>query len=175
MLRYYWYKIYETIRYDIPNFFRNVYKFRKELYNHQWYDYRYTLQMLHRSLVIMEKGISEKGKEVSSTKFAKLVAMGRAISLLQNRIDDNYIERAELELGPLVMKDWKFEKLENGSYRLIDTDTPEEKKHNSEIFKRANEIEEKEWSELWEIIKGTENSRLLGDDYDGYDLRSWWD
>lgn len=175
MIRYKLIKIYETFRYDIPNFFRNVYKFRRELYNHQWYDYRYTLEILQRSLIIMEKGISKKGNEAHNSKFQKLVAMRRAITLLQNRIDDNYIDRAEFELGPLIMNDWKFEKLENGHYRLIDTDTVEEKKHNSKIFKRAREIEDKEWSELWDIFKGTENSILIGDDYDGCDLRSWWD
>ena len=53
-----WYKTYSTIRYDIPHFIKNIYRFRKELYSHDWWDYRYTLNMLERSLIIMEAGFT---------------------------------------------------------------------------------------------------------------------
>ncbi len=175
MIQYGLTKVYETFRHDIPNFFKNVYRFRRELYKHQWYDYTYTLDMLQRSLIIMEKGIREKGSETYDTQFPKLVAIRRAITLLENKIEDNYIEMAEYELGPLVMNDWKFEELESGTYKLLDNDTVEQKKHNSNIYKRAREIENKEWSELWDIFKGTKNSTYISDNFDGCDIRGWWD
>ena len=36
-----WYKTYETIRYNIPNFFRNIWYFRKALYKHRGWDSHY--------------------------------------------------------------------------------------------------------------------------------------
>lgn len=180
------YKTYATFRYDIPLFFKNVWRFRKELWNHQWWDYRYTLNMLERSLSIVEKGISEKGIEADYSREPKVKSMKRALELLKNNREDNYIQRAEDELGKLIMHEWEWEETGETTdnplgekneklYQLVDKDTPEEKEHNRKVFKRAKEIEDTEWKELWEIFKGTKNSRKYGKSYDGTDMRSWWD
>lgn len=169
------YKFYSLFRYDIPNFFGNIWKFRKELRNHQWWDYRFTLNMLERSLTIMEAGISSKGMEVDETKEPKVKAMRRALELLRNNKEDSYINQAELELGELVIHDWEFEEVEGENYKLVDKDTPEQKTHNRRVFERAKQIEDAEWKELWEIFKGTKNSKKYGKKYDGTDMRSWWD
>jgi len=169
------YKFYSLFRYDISNFFGNIWKFRKELRNHQWWDYRFTLNMLERSLTIMEAGISTKGLEVNETKESKVKAMRRALELLRNNKEDSYITQAELELGELVIHDWEFEEVEGGNYKLVDKDTPEEKTHNRRVFERAKQIEDAEWKELWEIFKGTKNSKKYGKKYDGTDMRNWWD
>lgn len=169
------YKFYSFFRYDIPNFLGNVWKFRKELRRHQWWDYRFTLDMLERSLTIMEIGMSTKGMEVNETREPKVKAMRRALELLRNNKEDNYIAKAEAELGELVMHDWEFEEVDGGKYRLLDKDTPEEKIHNRKVFDRAKEIQDAEWKELWEIFKGTRYSKKYGKKYDGTDMRSWWD
>lgn len=169
-----WYKTYSTIRYDIPRFIKNVYRFRKELYNHQWWDYRFTLNMLERSLTIMEKGMSEKGHEVSETREPKVKAIRRALELLKNNREDNYIDRAEDELGELILSDWLFEDREDG-VELVDTESKKDKAHNRKVFKRAVAIEKAEWNELWQIIKGTKNSNNFGPQFDGTDMRGWWD
>jgi len=166
-------KVWSAIRYDIPLFFKNVWRFRKELYNHQWWDYRYTLEMLYRSLSIMEKGMSEKGIEVAETRNVKLIKMRRALELLKHKLDDDYIERAELELGAINHSEFEFEKTEDGNYRLIDNDTEEDKKHARKVYKRARVIEDKEWKELWDIFKGRKFTTW--EKYDGSDLRGWWD
>ena len=88
-------KVWSAIRYDIPLFFKNVWRFRKELYNHQWWDYRFHLEMMYRSLSIMEKGMSEKGIEVTETRDVKVQKMRRALELLKHKLDDDYIQRAE--------------------------------------------------------------------------------
>ena len=165
------YRTYATFRYDIPLFVKNVWRFRNELWDHQWWDYRYTLNMMERSLTIMERGMSTKGMEVSETREPKVKSMRRALELLRNNREDNYIERAQVELGPL--SDWEWETDEDGV--LIDRDTPEQKKHNRAVFKRAREIEDNEWKELWEIFKGTRNSKKYDKKYDGTDMRAWWD
>jgi hypothetical protein len=171
------YKIWEFFRRGIPTFFKNIWKFRKELYSHDWWDYTFTLEILYRSLVIMEEGMSKKGMEVAETRNVKVKQIRRAIELLKHKLDDDYLERVEAELGPinytnfLDEKNWK--KLEGGNYELIDNDTPEEKKHGRKVFKTARKLEEKEWKELWNIIKG--NKFTSWEEFDGTDLRNWWD
>ena len=167
-------KVWSAIRYDIPLFFKNVWRFRKELYNHQWWDYRFHLEMMYRSLSIMEKGMSEKGIEVTETRDVKVQKMRRALELLKHKLDDDYIQRAELELGELTHKSIEFEPIEGSdSYRLVDTDTPAEKKHARKVYKRARVIEDVEWKELWDIFKGKKFTTW--EKYDGSDLRGWWD
>jgi hypothetical protein len=119
----------------------------------------------------MEKGISERGIEADYSREPKVKAMRKALELLRNNREDNFVERAEAELGPLSKWDWEID--ENGV--VIDRDTPEEKEHNRNVYKRAREIEDSEWKELWEIFKGTKNSKKYGKNYDGTDMRAWWD
>jgi hypothetical protein len=168
-------KVWAAIRYDIPLFFKNIWRFRKELYNHQWWDYRFHLEMMYRSLSIMEKGMSEKGIEVTETRDVKVQKMRRALELLKHKLDDDYISRAESELGELSHNPIDFESIEGkeGLYRLVDNDTPAEKKHARNVYKRARVIEEKEWKELWDIFKGKKFTTW--EKYDGSDLRGWWD
>ena len=169
------FKVWEFFRRDIPNFVRNVWRFRRELRDHYWWDYRYTLEMLYRSLTIMEKGLRENGHEVDESRNPKLKSIQRALTLLKNKMDDNYIGRAEAELGELAHHPWEFRELENGNYELVDNDTPEEKEHARKVFARARELEDSEWKELWEIFKGTKYSKMYGKKYDGTDMRAWWD
>jgi hypothetical protein len=183
-------KVWSFIVRGIPNFFGNIWKFRKELYNHQWWDYRYTLEMLYRSLVIMEKELSVKGIENWPSREKKLLKIRRAIQLLDNRLSDNYVEQAEKELGKLILHDWEFEDLGDGTSRLVDNDTKEEREHNSKVFKLSQTIDDREWRELWNIFKGQsmldfkkytktlskEEQETAWDDwFNGSDLRGWWD
>jgi len=170
-----WYRTYSTIRYDIPIFIKNIYQFRKELYRYQWWDYSFTLLMLERSLTIMEKRMSEKGWEVSEIREPKVNQMRRVLELLKNKREDNYVDRAEAELGEIVYEDWLFEDNSDGTHSIKDTLTQKEKAHNRKVFKRASAIEKTEWKELWNIFHGTKNSNKYGTEYDGTDMRGWWD
>ena len=185
-----WYKTYETIRYKIPYFFKNIYKFRHVLWEHRWWDYRFTLTTLRTSLEIMEKGM-HAGLEVRESRDKKIAKMQRAIQILKNIEEDNYIQMAETELGEIIHHDWEFEETEETidnplgeknekTYRLVDKDTDEEKEHNRKVFDRTHELEEQEWAELCQIIKG-QDTELFDKDkdfykqFDGTGLRSWWD
>jgi hypothetical protein len=170
-----WYKTYSVIRWKIPMFLKNIWRFRKELYNHRWWDYRFTLEMLHRSISIMESDMSTKGLEVRESRDPKVKQMRRAVELLKHKMDDDYIDRAELVLGEIARTPFEFEPTEDGSFRLVDSETPEEKEHMRKVFDYARELEDNEWNELWDIFKGTENSKSYGEKYDGTDMRSWWD
>ena len=168
-------KVWAAIRYDIPLFFKNIWRFRKELYNHQWWDYRFTLEMLYRSLSIMVVRLEKDGIEEDVSRGKKVAKIKRALELLKHKLDDDYVERAEAELGELVLSDFEFEKTEEGNYKMVDLliETASVRKHNRKVFKRASDIEEKEWKELWDIFKGKKFTTW--DDFDGSDLRGWWD
>ena len=187
-------KAWEVIRRGIPTFFANIWRFRKELYSHQWWDYRFTLEMLYRSISIMEKGMSERGIEVESSRDKKVAQMRRVLELLKHKLDDDYVERAEQKFGDLKFREWEFEKIEGSeSYRMIDNDTPQEKAHHRKIFNYAKRLEDKEWREVWGIIKGNQSDvewkkyyKGLTDEqkksydswakwFDGSDMRGWWD
>ena len=170
-------RVWEFITKGLPNFFKNIWRFRKELYNHQWWDYHFTLEMLYRSLSIMVNKLELEGIEEDVSRMKKVGKIYRALELIKHKLDDDYVNRAELQLGEISHKPIRFEPVEDseGLYSMVDDDTPEEKKHTSEVFKRAKEIEEVEWKELWEIFKGTKFSKKFGWAYDGSDMRHWWD
>lgn len=183
-------KTWEFFKRGLPTFFKNIWRFRKELYNHQWWDYRYTLEMLHRSLVIMEKEISVKGIEEDVSRNKKVAKMQRAIQLIENRLNDNYVEQAEKELGEIIHRDWEFEPNESGTYTLKDNETKEEKEHNGKVFRLAQTIDDREWRELWNIFKGQstidfkkykktlskeEQATAWDSWFNGSDMRGWWD
>ena len=168
-------KVWSAVRYDIPLFFKNVWRFRKELYNHQWWDYRYTLEMMYRSLSIMVVRLEKDGIEEDVSRGKKVAKIKRALELLKHKLDDDYVERAEAELGEIQSGPFEFEKMEDGNYQLVDLviETASTRKHNRKVFKRASDIEETEWKELWDIFKGKKFTTW--DDFDGSDLRGWWD
>ena len=185
-------KVWDVISRGIPNFFKNIYRFRKELYNHQGWDYTYTLQMIHRSLIIMRDNLKTNGIEEPISRAKKINKIQRAIKLIDNRLNDNYIDQAERELGELYSNPWEFEPTEDGNYRLIDNDTKDAKAHNVRVFKLASTIDDREWRELWNIFKGqsildykkllktipTEEQKtrdVWNEWYNGSDMRGWWD
>jgi len=166
-----WYKTYEFFTYRLPQFFKNIYKFRKELYNHRWWDYSFTLQMLKRSLEIQAKGMEEKGYELKETLDKKIVKMKRAIEILDNRIESKYVDTAEEKLGKI--HDWDF---------LEENHTAEQRAHNKKVFQLALKLEKQEWKELWRILEGQDyesyDKEKHGDFnewYDGSGILGWWD
>jgi len=189
-----WYKAYELFRYDLPRFFKNVWTFRKALWGHYWFDHHGTLKFLEIGLTNISDTVEKYGNEVDGTRLKKVAAMRRAIELIKNYNEDNYIQMAEKELGELVHHDWEFEPVEDkpGYSRLVDKDTDEEKIHNRKVFERAHEIEEQEWNELFKILKGqdykeyrelydaqTEEEKkereLWNEWFDGSGIKGWWD
>jgi hypothetical protein len=189
-----WYRTYELFRYDLPRFFKNVWTFRKALWSHYWFDHHGTLKFLEIGLTNISDTIEVYGNEVDSPRLKKVAAMRRAIELIKNYNQDNYIEMAEKELGEIIHHEWEFEPVEDkpGYSRLIDKDTDEERIHNRKVFSRAHEIEEQEWNELFKILKGqdykeyrelydaqTEEEKkereLWNEWFDGSGIKGWWD
>lgn len=189
-----WYKTYSLFRHDIPRFLKNVWKFRKPLANHYWWDHHALLKFMEIGFADMGEKMEKYGMEVDISRLKKVKAIKRAAELIRNYNEDLYIEMAEAELGEIVHHGWEFEDVEDkpGYSRLIDKETEEEKDHNRKVFERAREIGEQEWKELFRILQGqdheeyrkifgslTEEEKRERDHYyewfDGTDLRGWWD
>jgi hypothetical protein len=177
---FFWYdmklwKVWDVFRIGIPTFFKNIWGFRKELYRHQWWDYHYTLQMLYRSLSIMVVKLEKDGYEVDESRLKKVEKIYRVLELLKHKLDDDYVERAEKVLGEINWRPIEFKLLNDSEelYEMVDNDTPTEKEHISKVFKYSQELENEEWIEIWEILKGKEFTTT--EEFDGSDMRGWWD
>lgn len=175
-------KTYELFRYDLPQFFKNVWRFRSALCNHYWWDYSGSLEFLLISLTHMSDNIEKHGSEVTESRLKKVGKMRRAVQLIKNYKEDLYLEMAEKELGEIFYYDIEFEPVPDkpGFTQMIDKDTPEEKEHNMKVYKRAREIEKQEWNELFQILKGQDYSKFnkktdWNKQFDGTGLRGWWD
>ena len=168
------YRAYDTTVKQLPEFFKNVWRFRRELWSHRWWDHSFTLMMLKKSIQIQADGMEAKGYEVKESSDKKVAKMRRLCQIIDNIVDSNYIMMAEEIHGQINYKPLKF--IETGNedfYMLADDDTPEEKDHQRKVYKEAHRIEQKEWKELCEIIHGKKYKEYK--DWDGSDLRTWWD
>jgi len=164
-------------------FLKNIWYFRKPLYEFRWWDYHFTLTLLRYSIQNMVDGLERNGIEESVSKSKKIFAMRKAIELLKIIEEHEYLELAEKELGHEYVSKVKFVPAELGStsYSLVDVASPEEKAMNRKIHDRTNEIEKEVWEELWGIIKGNQDyskfkkNQDWGEQFNGTDMRGWWD
>lgn len=176
-----WYKTYHFLRYDIRRFITNIWRFRNALYNHYWWDYRGMLMFMETSLTVMSDKIEIYGNEVEESRLKKVEKMRRVVELIKNCNDSTYIELAKKELGELFHCDFEFEESEvEGCYELVNNLPPEQEEHNNKVFDRAREIEEQEWIELWETLKGQnyknfDKDKSWYEQFDGSGLKGWWD
>lgn len=184
-----WYKTYEFFKYDIWRFFRNVRKFRKELYGFYPWDFIYNLRLLKRSLELTCENIEKYGNEVPESKNKKVAKMKRVIELIEHISNDDFIDQAEKQLGKEVIRpEWNFEKTDDELYMLKE-DPEEVRTNNSQIFNLADEIEEKQWKELFSILQGQDKNDFKPSDtndrekmrqeyeewFDGSGMKTWWD
>jgi len=158
--KWYW-KTWDFLRYDMPRFFRNLWMFRKDLYNYRWYSgQNAVLPFMKTALTDMADKIDKRGWEVEHSKSKKIGKMVRAAYLMERFIEDDFLELAEKELGEVICHGFDFEPVPDkpGYSRMVDKETDEEKEHNSNVFARSREIEDQMWAELWTILKGQEYS-----------------
>jgi hypothetical protein len=168
---------------ELPNFFINIYKFRKALWRHHWWDYSGTLHFIEIGVNDIAKNLNKKGLEVESSRLKKVEKMLRLVEILKNIRESRYFDIVEKEMNyePLF-NNMKFVPIaENPElFELINYSSDEEKEMNSKYYDRVNELEALEWSELWEILKGQEYSKFdkdkdWDDQFDGSGIQGWWD
>ena len=162
-----WYmKTWNTFRYDIPRFIRNIFKFRKALYSFYCFDHKYNLEMYKRSLEITCDHIEKNGNEVDSSRLEKVKDMRRVIYLIDCFIEDDYYDLAEKELGVKYDRNATMFvpcKTEDGKEKGMRLEIVDQKAadDNHKIYARAEKISEKHWKEIFKIIR----EKSLG----------WWD
>jgi hypothetical protein len=168
---------------DLPNFFRNIYKFRKALWNHHWWDYSGTLEFIEIGVNDISEGVEKKGVEVEHSRMKKVAKMRRATEIIKNIREDRYFDIVEAEMGRgLSGFNYDFIPLEDkpSFLEMVDKDSDEEQEFKRKYFAKIRELEEIEWNELWEILKGQhpsvyENEGNWDDIFDGSGMSGWWD
>jgi hypothetical protein len=178
------------ISYDIPYFFKNLWRFRKEIWMYRDWDYNFTLKMWRSSLFHLCEYIDKKGLEIDETRMKKVYYMKRALFLMDCIINGNFVDHAEKELGYELSKvPFEFEPIEREGetwYALIDNKTPEEKEKDENIYNRANLIEKETWGELMDILEGNHfkadfltkpwlKNQSYEEFMDGKGMINWWD
>ena len=182
--RWHW-KLWDLFRYDIPRFFRNLWLFRKNLWNHTWYNGDSSvLPWVKTAVDDMAWRIEKYGHEVDESRMKKVVKMRRLSYLIDVCVKDEFIDEAEKELGfKYVYYPFEFEEVLGNDkvYTLKQNETPEDKENNSKLLNRSHEIQKEYWEELCAIIKGPDYDAMRASEedwdklYDGSDLRAWWD
>ena len=164
---------------DFPNFFRNIYKFRKALWNHHWWDYSGTLDFIEIAVNDMANNIKIKGTEVEHNRLKKVAKMKRVVEIIKNIREDRYFDIVENEMGRgLGENNFEFVPCEDkpGFVEWVDKSSEEEQDFNNKYFERIHELEKQEWNELWEILKGQDYDSFDNDKkFDGSGLQGWWD
>jgi hypothetical protein len=183
---YYFRNTWEFIRWDIPRFFKNIWRFRRELKSFGGWDRYYTISMLRRSLITQKESMEKFSNEYEPTLRLKLYYMKRAIYLTDCILEDKFHDMAEARLGyKTVFRDFKFEPIEGStSKRLVfDEESEEERQANWKIFEESSKIEKEVWNELFDILKGdiynvdmyTEHKgKAYEDVHNGKGLINWW-
>jgi hypothetical protein len=158
--------VWDFFRRGIPAAIRNLWTFRKAIWRYRWYSGDHGVLILMETAVRdIEKKKGKWGYEAESTALLSRAKMRRAADLMKRVIEDEFIDLAEKELGiELTGFESVPSKNTTGAYEYVF------KENDALIFEKAREIEDATWKELWEIIKGTGAK-----EYDGTDLRSWWD
>jgi hypothetical protein len=176
-------EVFDFIFKDLPRIIKNFWIFRKAIAEYRWYGgHNSVFPLLETAIADMAVNIKEKGSEIDGSRLKKVAKMERLVKLLNDINEDKFIEYAESELGELVCYDMEFEPAPNhpGCYQLVEKETPEEKEHNSKVFKRSREIEKETWNEIWEILKGQDYTKFDKDtdwdkQFDGTGVIGWWD
>lgn len=154
--------------YDFRRGIKNLFTHFKIVWQSGDFDYGYVLRMLKFKLERLEETLQD-GYEVDEDRLPKIEDIKRCIELLDNKLKDNYAERCGYIHGDSKHEFVPIEKDENGEqlYELVVTRFTQTSEEVREIFKKAQELEQKEWEELWDTIKKGNKSPV--------DARGWWD
>lgn len=131
----------------------NFWKFRKEIYNFQPWDYRYNLALARKSLEFTADYIEEKDRYVDAQKNAKDIR--EFIRCTDNK---EFFDVSEEYNTYITSLNFKKIKDKPGHYHLISDKFTEER--GDTLSKRAIKWEKARWNRAYKLIKN---------------LHSWWD
>jgi len=169
-----WYnRLWDTIWYDIPRFFSNIWSFRKELYNFYSWESMYSLAMLRRGTELGADYLEKYGMEVEESRMKKIRMMRRAVEIMKLNEGDGFLELAEADLDyEYRIGAFEFKKVDNGElgdpaiddgedlYEMFSGLDEKTEEINSLISKRSDELETAAWKELFEILHGQDHEEF---------------
>jgi hypothetical protein len=187
-------RAWNRVRYDLPNFLRNVWIYRAELTHTYDWDGTGTLEFTKAHLERVANYLEKRGNEVEESRLKKVKMIRRAVELIDLHLEERFIDWAEAEMDErLIDSQIYFQKIEGSNLsEMKDHLTDEGRAHNGRIYERANEIAKETWQELFEILRGQDTRiysilRELEDGdhrkqseiweawFDGSGLKHWWD
>lgn len=170
---------------DLYQFIKNVWKFRKALWNHHWWDYSGTLQFIEIAVNDMANGAEKRGVEIERSRVKKVAKMRRVVEILQNIRESRYFDIVEEEMGintDFNKFNFEFVPCEDkpGFFEMVDTQSEEDQALRRKYYDRVDELEQQEWNELWDILKGQHSNvystqKDWEERFDGSGLQGWWD
>lgn len=147
----------EDLYYNTVWGIRNLRTHFKIVWKSRPWDFNYSpLEMLKFKL---KELLPQLVHEKLESRNKKIKDIKRCIEILDRQIEDDYIG----VVGGLHIEKYPFEfrPINEVSKTIVDRRTPEEIKEDGLTIGKAIHLEEREWDELWTIIK------------DG--ARGWWD
>lgn len=169
-IRLLFYKMFWTdLYYNTKWGFRNLWRYRKVVWNTKDYDYNYSLTMLKFQLELLMVRM-ENGNEVREDCDLKIEDMKRCVELIDNKQNDDYLTRVG---GANFMK-YPFELVPheldaNGkplTYVQVEKRSESEMEFDSSQMGKARKLEQDEWNELWDTIKKGNKSHV--------GMEGWW-
>ena len=131
-------------------FFKNIYTFRKDLWNHTDYDSMDSLSMFNTSLKNLSKHMNKAGNQ--GFHFNKRrSALDKTISLIDKVLNHEYLDTSKIEKTNFYDGETSFSRKESVTVNF------------SELLKKSTEEEDRDWSRIVTLLK----SRNFG-------IRSWW-
>ena len=148
--------------YNLKHGLRNIWNFKKIVWQHRDWDYYDILRMQQFQLKKLKATLAD-GHEVDESRLPKIDKMSRVIELIQNIFDDQDMEKTFMSrVGYDFDKvSHDFIPVEGKDYFEFVTDSPYSNEEFKKFYDDADELEKAESKELYEII----NNHSLG----------WWD
>lgn len=127
------------------------------------WDRGYIIQMMKFQITILKEYIEKHEREIDETRIPKEKNMSRVIELMNHYENDDHAERCgyihvDFEFVPFV--DDKHPE-EMGLTEMVSKETPKEEKINKKALKDSHKLQQKEWNEMFDIMKK--------------DMQGWWD
>jgi len=147
------------IRYNFRQSFYSFRRFFKVVWDFRGFDYYSTLDVLSVCLNMHLEKLRDTtfAQEVDETRIPKEKKIERCLELLTNIKAQEYNQRCGYDYN----YDVYFKSIPGSTNSTMEsTATPDQKAHNKKVRKIAQELEEKEWNELMDILKT--------------DLRNFW-
>ncbi len=139
--------------YDVKRAIKNLWIYFPIVIKMVPWDYTTIIRMMKFQTKILCNNIEKYSLEIDEDRFPKIEKMKRFIELAENHLEDNYYERCGWEYS----KFWAEK--DNDSFKIVDDQSKEQKENNIKAMKKGGELEEKEWNEMFEILK---------------EMRGWW-